>query len=166
MDTNADDRHDRPDTHGPAADDMERPWTPRHAAAALYRQRWGWPVHASGDAVWLLLPMSMAAISIRIPKSRRTQLLPVLDTITGPVIDYLDGHYIILTHCTVLNAEHIGTDQHDSPVVHLGPNNSIDLPPSIIAGTTVIWRHAPIADQPLPACVATLTLARTLLAGQ
>ena len=123
-------------------------------------------MHASGDAVWLLLPMTMAAISIHIPVPRHATLRPVLDSITGPVIDYADGHCIILTHCTVLNAEHIGTDQHDSAVIHLGPNNSIDLPPSIIAGTPATWLHTPVGDQPLPDCVTTLTLARNLLAGQ
>jgi hypothetical protein len=154
---------DPADHHGQSDD---RPWTPNRSAAALYRQRWGWPVHASGDAVWLLLPMTMAAISIHIRDSRRTELRPVLDSIAGPIIDYADGHYVILTHCTVLNAEHIGTDEHDSPVVHLGPNNFIDLPPGIVAGTPVAWLHAPMGDQPLPDCVTTLTLARNLLAGQ
>jgi hypothetical protein len=166
MGTNPDDLHDQPDDHDSAPHSDARAWTPCHAAAAHYRQRWGWPVHASGDAVWLLLPMTMAAISIHIPNARRTEFLPALDTIRGPIIDYADGHYVILTHCTVLNAEHIGTDQHDSAVVHLGPNNSIDLPPSILAGTTATWLHAPMGDQPLLPCVAALTLARNLLGGQ
>jgi hypothetical protein len=110
--------------------------------------------------------MTMAAISILVPDPRRAELLPVLGTIAAPIIDYADGHYTILTQCTVLNAEHIGTDHHDSAVVHLGPNNSIDLPPSIVAGATATWLHAPIGDQPLPACVPTLDLARKLLSGQ
>lgn len=165
MDTNPDNQHRQSDDRG-LTPDAERPWTRCLAAAALYRQRWGWPVYASGDAVWLLLPMTMAAISIHIPDSRRAELRPAFDNITGPIIDYADGHCIILTHCTVLNAEHIGTDQHDSPVVHLGPHNSIDLPPSIVAGTGATWLHAPTGDQPLPACVPSLTLTRRLLAGQ
>ena len=85
MDTNPADHHGQSD---------DRPWTPNRAAAALYRQQWGWPVHASGDAVWLLLPMTMAAISIHLPDSRRAELRPLLDSIAGPIIDYASGRYV------------------------------------------------------------------------
>ncbi|HEX3781326.1 MAG TPA: hypothetical protein VHX38_16820 [Pseudonocardiaceae bacterium] len=121
---------------------------------------------SSTYTVWLRLPATMAAISIVIPDSRHTELLPALDDITGPIIDYSHGHYTILTHCTTLDVDHIGTDQRDSPVVHLGLNTPIDLPPSLVAGTNAVWLHAPVDDQPLPDCAATLTLARNLLADQ
>jgi hypothetical protein len=164
--TNHDDQHSQPADRDVAPEGIAGPLTPSETAAALYRDRWGWPVFSSTYTVWLRLPATIAAISIVIPDSRHTELLPALDDITGPIIDYSHGHYTILTHCTTLDADHIGTDQHDSPVIHLGLNTPIDLPPSIVAGTNAVWLHAPIDDQPLPDCAATLMLARHLLANQ
>lgn len=120
---------------------------------------------ASTYAVWLRLPMTMAAISIVIPNSLRAELPSALDDLAGPMIDYSGGHYTILTRCATIDAGHIGTDHHYPSVVHLGPNSSVDLPPSITAGTTTAaWLHVPVDDEPLPDCAATLTLVRRMLA--
>jgi hypothetical protein len=108
----------------------------------------------------------MAAISIIVSDSREARLLSVLEGITGPVIDYSHGHYVILTHCTTLDSDHIGTYQRDSPAVHLGADHAVDLPLSQVSGNSATWLRPLRDDQPLPNCASTLILVRNLLSDQ
>jgi hypothetical protein len=151
------------------------PLTPSQVAAADYRRRFRWPVFASSHTVWLRLPADLAAISVIIPNPDRARLLTELADAAGPLIDYTHGHYALLTRCTTVDPDHLGTGRRDDAsgdgrdqdcprVAHLGVNELIDLPPSVVTGRGVAtWLREPDSAQQLPNCARLLTIVRRLL---
>lgn len=147
---------------------MIGPLTETEAAAVDYRDQWGWPAFASNWAVWLRLPPGMAALSVIDRHPETGGLRQALEDLLGPVIDYGDDHYVVLTHCDVLRTGHVSGDDFDAAVVvHLGSALSVDLPPTMaIRGGRATWLHAPGPDQAMPGCASVLVQLRRLVEDQ
>jgi hypothetical protein len=118
-------------------------------ALDYYQKRFGWPVFASTSAIWLRLPVGMAAFEV----AEGIAVPPY-----GPVIACADGRSVLLARCRVVAS--VGTrcpyGIHDiaAPgVQHLGHGETVVLPPTDGA----LWRYEPESGWVLPACAAIAT---------
>lgn len=136
--------HDRPDPDLSTArsasrrlGDREGPLTHYQTAAMSYRRTLCWPTFAWDSAVWIRLPVHMAALRV---DPTLTPHLPM----TGPVITEPSGHRTLLTWCTGHAA--VST----AGVTHVGYRHNVNLPPT----EPLHWLTRPAS--PLPDCAVLL----------